>query len=62
MTARRLHQQDLFEIREIPPSIPISTQAQMLLLLETLLSEAISSAPTQAQDGFEEVDHDEDHA
>ena len=62
MAARPRHQQDLFEIQDPPPSIPISAQAQMLILLETLLTEAISSARTEAQDGLEEVDHDEDHA
>lgn len=62
MAARPRHQQDLFEIQEVPPSIPIGAQAQMLVLLETLLTEVISSDPTEAQDALVEVDHDEDHA
>lgn len=62
MAARPRHQQDLFEIQEVPPSIPISVQGQMLEFLETLLTEAISSDLIEAQDTLEEVDHDEDHA
>ena len=61
MAARPSHQQDLFEIQDVTPSIPISVQPQMLEFLETLLTEAISSDLIEAQDTLVEADHDEDH-
>ena len=62
MTDTPRHQRDLFETPAPPKSIPISAEAQMLQLLETLLTEALAGRPVEAGDVSREAGDDKDHA
>jgi hypothetical protein len=62
MKDRPRHQRDLFETPVAPKSIPSSSEAPMLELLKTLLTEALADVVVGARDVNKEADDDEDHA